>query len=204
MTGTVPLVPADCVDCGAARLSAFACPECGVISEIPSDPFVIFGIARSWAVDPIVLEERYDLLSRAFREKSARREDSGRKVPAAVEALGAARRLLLDPFERARYLLLAYGGSERENPTRKREFQSEVMEIDGAAMNARRDGDSARLAAVLLEAEEKIASAIVAAGQSFTRLERSMVEELGAAADALAEALLWRQKVDELRAKLGG
>lgn len=200
MTGTVPATAAGCAFCGAARVSPVVCPACGVIFEIPSDAFAIFGLARSWAVDTTVLEQRYDLISRAFREKSSAREEARPKVPAAVEALEAARRLLLDPFERARFLLTAYGGSEREKPARKREFQSEVMEIDAAAVKARRDGDSARLAAVVLEAEEKLASAIMAAGQSFTRLERSLVEELGAAADALAEAQLWRRKVNELRA----
>jgi hypothetical protein len=99
--------------------------------------------------------------------------------------------------------LTAYGGAERERPIRKREFQSEVMEIDTAMAKARLEGDSARLAAVVREAEEKLASAIVAAGQSFTRLERSVVEEVNAAADALAEARFWRRKVDELRATLG-
>ena len=204
MTEAVPATGVGCLDCGAPRVSQFVCPECGVLSDIPVDPFTIFGLTRSWAVDPTLLEERYDLLSRAVREKSAGRQEAEHKVPAAVEALEVARRQLLDPFERGRYLLTAYGGSEREKPARKREFQSEVMEIDAAAVTARRDGESARLAAVLLEAEEKIASTIVAAGQSFTRLERSLVEELGAAADALAEARLWRRKVDELRAKLGG
>jgi F0F1-type ATP synthase membrane subunit b/b' len=77
------------------------------------------------------------------------------------------------------------------------------MEIDQAFTRARREGDTARLAAVVLEAEEKLASAIMAAGQSFTRLERSLVEEVSAAADALAEARLWRRKVDEMRAGLG-
>jgi hypothetical protein len=40
-------------------------------------------------------------------------------------------------FERTRYLLSAYGGSEREKPLRKREFQSEVMEFDQTAAKAR-------------------------------------------------------------------
>jgi hypothetical protein len=43
----------------------------------------------------------------------------------------------------------------------------------------------------------------MAAGQSFTRLERSLVEEVSAAGDALAEAQFWRRKVDELRAGVG-
>jgi hypothetical protein len=111
--------------------------------------------------------------------------------------------MLSNPLERAQYLLIAYGGTEREKPLRKREFQSEVMELDRAAKNARQQGDAPRLAGVVVEAEEKLASAIMAAGQSFTRLERSLVEEVNAAADALAEARFWRRKVDELRDMLG-
>jgi DnaJ-domain-containing protein 1 len=193
-----------CTGCGAPLVSPVVCQECGAIFEIPADAFALFGFAPSWAVDLAALERRYDLLSRAFREKSARRGEASESIDEAVRALGAARRLLFDPLERARYLLKAYGGAEREKPVRKREFQSEVMEIDQAAVKARKEGDSARLAAVVLEAEEKLASAIVAAGQSFTRLERSLVDEVNAAADALAEAQFWRLKVDELRATLGG
>ncbi len=120
-----------------------------------------------------------------------------------MEALDAARRRLSDPVERAQHLLIAYGGVEREKPLRKREFQSEVMEFAKAAAAARQGNDPAKLTSVVLEAEEKLASAIMAAGQSFTRLERSLVEEVSGAADALAEARFWRRKVDELREVLG-
>jgi DnaJ-domain-containing protein 1 len=193
----------ECADCGAARISPVVCTECGTIFEIPSDAFALFGLTRSWAVDPTSLDARYEALSRACRKKSATRPDFQEKSSEAVAALDAARRLLLDPVERAQYLLTSYGGVARDKPVRKREFQTEVMEIDQAFTRARREGDTARLAAVVLEAEEKLASAIMAAGQSFTRLERSLVEEVSAAADALAEARLWRRKVDEMRAGLG-
>jgi DnaJ-domain-containing protein 1 len=192
---------AECTGCGAARFSPVVCQECGGVFEIPSDAFTLFGLARSWTVDLAALEERYDALSRALREKSAAREDARSR---AAEALDAARRLLLDPFARGSFLLTSYGGAEREKPVRKREFQSEVMAFDEAAAKARLEGDSSRLASVVLEAEERLGSAIMAAGQSFTRLERSLVEEVSAAADALAEARLWRRKVDELRDSLGG
>ncbi|HEY6065872.1 MAG TPA: hypothetical protein VIY96_06925 [Thermoanaerobaculia bacterium] len=192
-----------CTGCGAARVSPIVCAECGTIFDIPSDAFALLGQTRSWAVDVASLEERYGALSRAFREKSSARPDAGERSKAAVEALEAARRVLLDPLERAHYLLASYGCAERDKPLRKREFQSEVMEIDQSLARARQEGDSSRLASAVLEAEEKLASAIVAAGQSFTRLERSLSEELGAAADALAEARFWRRKVDELRAGLG-
>lgn len=192
-----------CPDCGAARISPVVCTECGTIFEIPPDAFALFGLTRSWAFDPASLEARYETLLRACRQKSATRPDLRERSIEAVAALDAARRLLLDPLERAQYLLAAYGGVARDKPVRKREFQTEVMEIDQAFTNACREGDSARLAAVILEAEEKLASAIMAAGQSFTRLERSLVEEVSAAADALAEARLWRRKVDEMRAGQG-
>jgi hypothetical protein len=79
----------------------------------------------------------------------------------------------------------------------------EVMEFEQAAKKARQENDPVRLTSVVLDAEERLASAIMAAGQSFTRLERSLVEEVSSAADALAQARFWRRKVDELRAVLG-
>ena len=201
MAGTVTsTLTGECSACGATRLSAAVCVDCGAIFEIPTDAFVLFGLARSWAVDAAALEERYTALSRAIREKSAAREELRERAAEATTALDRARLRLLDPIERAQYLLTAYGGSEREKPLRKREFQSEIMEFNRSATKAREDGDPARLGGIVIEAEEKLASAIMAAGQSFTRLERSLVEEVSAAADALAEARFWRRKVDELRA----
>ena len=194
---------AECVGCGARQVSPAVCEACGEIFEIPQDPFALFGLVRSWSVDSSALEERYSALSRAFREKSAPRGELRDRLSEATAALDAARRRLSDPVERAQYLLISYGGVEREKPLRKREFQSEVMEFEQMATKAREEGDSARLAGVVLEAEEKLASAIIAAGQSFTRLERSLVDEVSGAADALAEARFWRRKVDELRDFLG-
>lgn len=193
----------ECAGCGAVRLSPAVCQECGALFDLPEDAFVLFGLTRSWSVDAVALEERYDAISHALREKAAVREDLRERAVEAAAALDAAKRLLLDPLDRAQHLLAAYGGTAREKPIRKREFQSEVMELDRSALRARQEGDASRLAAVVLEAEEKLASAIVAAGQSFTRLERSIVEEVSAAADALAEARFWQRKVDELRSPAG-
>jgi DnaJ-domain-containing protein 1 len=201
-TGT-PMLAGECVGCGASRLSPAVCQECGEVFDVPQDAFAIFGLARSWSLDTSELDERYALISRVFRDKSSAREDLRDRAAASARAVDAARKMLLDPLERAQYLLASYGGAERDKPVRKREFQSEVMEIDAMAAKARREGDAARLAGVVVEAEEKLASAIMAAGQSFTRLERSLVAEVDAAAEALAEARFWRRKVDELRAGVG-
>ena len=199
----IPTLAGECVGCGASRLSPAVCQECGEVFDLPQDAFAIFGLARSWSLETSELDERYAAISRALRDKSLAREDRRDRAAASARAVDAARKMLLDPLERAQYLLASYGGAERDKPARKREFQSEVMEIDAMAAKARREGDAARLAGVVLEAEEKLASAIMAAGQSFTRLERSLVEEVDAAAEALAEARFWRRKVDELRAGVG-
>jgi len=201
-TGT-PTLAGECVGCGASRLSPAVCQECGEVFDLPQDAFAIFGLARSWSLETSELDERYAVISRVLRDKSSAREDRRDRAAASARAVDAARKMLLDPLERAQYLLASYGGAKRDKPARKREFQSEVMEIDAMAAKARREGDAARLAGVVLEAEEKLASAIMAAGQSFTRLERSLVEEVDAAAEALAEARFWRRKVDELRAEVG-
>jgi DnaJ-domain-containing protein 1 len=203
MVKTSDTVSGECAGCGAPRVSPAVCEACGEIFEIPQDPFALFGLARSWSVDSSALEERYSALSRAFREKSAPRGELRDRLSEATAALDAARRKLSDPVERAQYLLVSYGGVEREKPLRKREFQSEVMEFEQAAKKARQENDPVRLTSVVLDAEERLASAIMAAGQSFTRLERSLVEEVSSAADALAQARFWRRKVDELRAVLG-
>lgn len=203
MTDPVPSASAgECAACGTTLLSALVCHECGALSDVTPDAFASFGVERSWAVDPAVLEGRHEVLARAIRERSAAREEWRDAAERASASLEAAKRQLLDPLERARLLLVAFGGGERAKPVRKREFGSEVMEFDKSATEARSNGDPARLAAVVLEAEEKLASAIVAAGQSFTRLERSLAEEVSAAADALAEARFWKGRVDELRGSL--
>jgi len=198
-----PTLAGECVGCGASRLSPAVCQECGEVFDVPQDAFAIFGLARSWSLDSSELDERYAAISRVFRDKSSAREDLRDRAAAAARAVDAARKMLLDPLERAQYLLASYGGVERDEPVRKTEFQSEVMEINALAAKARQEGDPARLAGVVREAEEKLASAIMAAGQSFTRLERSLVEEVNAAAEALAAARFWRRKVDELRAGVG-
>ena len=138
------MLAGECVGCGASRLSPAVCQECGEIFDLPPDAFAIFGLARSWSVDASELEERYAAISRAF-DKSSAREDLRDRAVATARSVAAARKMLLDPVERAQCLLAFYGGVERDRPVRKREFQSEVMEIDALAAKARKEGDPARL-----------------------------------------------------------
>jgi hypothetical protein len=72
------------------------------------------------------------------------------------------------------------------------------MEVREAYMDALESREQARLAAVRKEAEERLASALIAAGQSFIRLERAVQDELSAAAEALAVAAYWREIMDQM------
>ena len=193
-----------CPRCNAKRLSPLVCPECRAIEKPASDAFALLGLRRSWGIDSGQLEEHYAFLSRLLDpdELSGRGEEEWRVAAEAAEALSAARRLLSDPLERGRYLLSFYAEPEnRERSTDSSEFLTQVMEIQRSVSQAEAEGDEALLAASRLVAEEKLASALFAVGQSFTRLEQTLTEEVRAAADALEAARYWGGVVDELRGK---
>lgn len=193
-----------CPRCNAKRLSPLVCPECRAIEKPASDAFALLGLRRSWAIDSGQLEEHYAFLSRLLDpdELSGRGEEEWRVAAEAAEALSAARRLLSDPLERGRYLLSFYAEQEnRERSTDSSEFLTQVMEIQRSISQAEAEGDAARLKAARIDAEEKLASALFAVGQSFTRLEQILIEETRAAADALEAAQYWGVVVDEIRGK---
>ena len=196
-------VVSPCPQCGAARLSPLICPACRAIEAPAGDAFALLGLPRSWAVDQKELETRYGTLRRLLEREagSSRPEETRRKASAAIAALDAARRELSDPLARGRSLLLSYGGKERDRAVDSSEFLTQVMEVKRAAEQARGQKDETRLAAVIQEAEEKLATLLMAAGQSFARLEKALRDEVVAAADSLAAAKYWSGVMNELRGK---
>ncbi len=189
--------------CGAARPSPLICPACRAIEAPEGDAFALIGLPRSWAVDQKELETRYGTLRRLLEHEagSSRPEETRRKTSAAIAVLDTARRELSDPLARGRSLLLSYGGKERDKAVDSSEFLMQVMEVKRAAEQARGQKDETRLAAVIQEAEEKLATLLMAAGQSFARLEKALREEVIAAADSLAAAKYWSGVMNELRGK---
>jgi DnaJ-domain-containing protein 1 len=184
----VPLTPR-CPKCGADRVSPLVCPRCRTVENVSADAYALFGLTRSWAVEPQELEDRYAAVIPLLDPDS----------PAAA-ALSDARRLLLDPLARGRYLIELHGGdTSLKSVESSSEFLTDVMELSRAAEEAVGQRDEAKLAGVIGEAEEKLGSFIMAAGQSFTRLERALVDEVTSAAEALAGASYWGNLVDELR-----
>jgi DnaJ-domain-containing protein 1 len=180
-----------CPECGANRISPLVCPRCRATQPVTEDVFELFGLQRSWAVDPQELEERYAAISSLLDSASE-----------AAAALDAARRVLMDPLARGRYLIGLYGGEPQQKPAESSsEFLTDVMQLRREAEEAITQRDAGRLAAVIEEGEEKLGSLIIAAGQSFTRLERALADEVAEAAQALAGASYWSSVVDELRSR---
>ncbi|MBC8647459.1 MAG: 50S ribosomal protein L32 [Thermoanaerobaculia bacterium] len=192
VTGSIR-VPAvsRCPQCGADRISPVVCPRCGVAEGVSDDAFALLGLQPSWGVDPQELEERYTAILSLLDPKSE-----------AAATVTAARRLLLDPLTRGRHLVEASGGQPQELGVETQEFLTEVMELSRETEEAIAQRDPARLSGLVTEAEEKLASMIMAAGQSFSRLERTVTDEVAAAARSLAGASYWSAVVDELRDKV--
>ena len=185
----VPATPR-CPQCGADRVSPLVCPRCRAVEPASADAFALFGLPPSWAVDAQELEDRYATVVGLLDPDSE-----------SAASLTEARRLLLDPMARGRYLIELHGGETSGRSVESSEFLTDVMELSRAAEEALAQRDQGKLAAVVEEAEEKLGSFLMAAGQSFTRLERALEDEVTAAAEALAGAAYWGNVVDDLRGK---
>ncbi|MFN2387417.1 MAG: iron-sulfur cluster co-chaperone HscB C-terminal domain-containing protein [Thermoanaerobaculia bacterium] len=194
VTGSIK-VPAvsRCPRCGADRVSPVVCSRCGAAEGVVGDAFALLGLPPSWGVDPQEIDERYTAIVSML--------DPGSE---AVASVAAARRLLLDPLTRGLQLVAAWGGEPQAQGDETQEFLTDVMELRRQTEEALTERDAARLAGLVTEAEEKLASMIMATGQSFVRLERTLSDEVAAAARSLAGASYWSGVVDELRAKVIG
>lgn len=192
MTAFRDPAPPPCPRCRASRLTRMVC-ECGALEALSSDAFEVLGLSRTWALDRAELEQRFAAIRRQLEAQTPETgSDAWQRREEALAALHAARRVLADPLERAGALLAFYGGIERVEPMDSPELLSQEMEIRKALQEAdARDG-------ALREAQERLGSCLVAAGQSFSRLERALVEEIAAAVNALAAAKHWRRVVDEI------
>jgi len=171
-------------------VTPLVCPRCRAVEDAAGDAYALLGLPRSWAVDPQELEDRYAAASSLLDPNSE-----------AAASLAAARSTLSNPLARARYLIGLYGGDPVEKPVESSEFLTEVMELRRTVEEAVAQRDDGRLAAIVAEAEEKVGTLIMAAGQSFARLERSLAQEVEEAARCLAGAAYWSNLVDELRGK---
>ncbi|HEY0707164.1 MAG TPA: Fe-S protein assembly co-chaperone HscB [Polyangia bacterium] len=147
------------------------CAACGAI--LPPDPaadhFRVLGVAPAYAVDLVVLEQRYKEAARKMHpDKFARADQRARRASMAHSVrLNDAWKTLRDPVKRAEYLLTLAGievgseegtvkttgnggngatageGSGRVRVPVPQELLMEILELREALMDARAEGDEA-------------------------------------------------------------
>lgn len=153
-----------CWSCEKAVGAGAFCPSCNAVLP-PSgdeDHFGVLGVGRGYTMDLGDLERRYkDAARRLHPDKFARADVRARKASLARSvALNQAWKTLRDPVRRAEYLLAlagievgseegtvkTKGGSgEKEKVPVASELLHEIMELREALMEARAEGDSARV-----------------------------------------------------------
>lgn len=144
------------------------CP-CGAIQPVDAraDYFSVLGVKRGYGVDVAEMERRYRELSRQIHPDRFARADA-RARRASMERsvqLNAAWKTLRDPVKRAEYLLslagFEVGGEEgtfrrgadggRERVPVPQDLLLEVMELREGLLDARAEGDQARVASLTAE-----------------------------------------------------
>jgi molecular chaperone HscB len=160
-----------CWSCEKNAGDGMLCSGCGAVQppDRTADHFCVFGLPRKFDLDVADLERRYKEMTKVLHPDRFARAD-GRARRASLERsvqLNLAWRTLSQPIARAEYLLSLEGievgepaGSKRSDPIDSRATQPvdtallvEVMELREALAEARLRGDSAKVAALVADAQ---------------------------------------------------
>jgi molecular chaperone HscB len=137
---------ASCSRCKATLETPLGCLACGTLATLPSgpkapDPFEVFGLAPSYAIDPQDLRRRLLRYSRLTHPDFFATAGEAEKEQAerATAVLNSAFAVLSDDAARADYLVRSLGGPD-ENAERAmpQEFLMEVLEWNELLDAARR------------------------------------------------------------------
>lgn len=169
-TGTEAIV---CPHCGADAGSSVVCQACGALGSVDeTDPYRVFGLARSHEVERGALRKRLLKLQRATHpDFFATQGDEARDgAERATSAINAAHEILADEQRRADWLVVALGGPTRDGDREMPQaFLMEVLEWNE----------------VLEEAREAPSAHADALADLATGLEGARTEALGAVRSAL-------------------
>lgn len=150
----------DCARCSAPLSSALVCESCGalVAGADGRDPFAVFGLAPSFALDTGALRKRLLRLSRHLHPDFHGGADAATRELAAHHSaeLNSAHETLADDAARADHLLRRLGGpDEQQERAMPQAFLLEVLEWNEAleAARATGPGSSERAALAALKAE---------------------------------------------------
>jgi molecular chaperone HscB len=187
------------------------CAACRAIQppDVAADHFAVLGSERRFAVDVAELERRYKELSRQLHpDRFARADARARRASLArTVQLNEAWKTLRDPVRRAEYLLslagIEVGGEEGTRKTVAGEKQRvpvpqallmEVMELREALLEARGEGDDARVAALAADVAARKQRAMAAVGEALGRTPLAV----DAAAEELVAVRYFDRFLDEV------
>lgn len=150
-----------CTACGERRNSSLFCASCQAVT-IPTAPdlnlFAVLGLPTQYDVDPNEVNRRYLNMSRDLHPDRLAGSKFATDAVRATAILNEAKRTLLDPFARAEYLLIQFGGKRAdENKTVPPELLAETLELREEIDDARRNDDSEALARIRNTAEKALA-----------------------------------------------
>ena len=172
---------------------------------MPSTHFDILGLPRRYHLRPEEIEDRYHAAAREHHPDRHMKSDTATRVSSALRTaqLTEAYRTLKDPVRRAEYLLKLGGiviSDERSGHKVNPEFLHEILELREGLMEARMEGDEARIAALGSEVRERQARVLVDIDRGFVRYDAGEHTVLGDIADALVALRYYRRFLDELEA----
>jgi molecular chaperone HscB len=120
-----------CWSCGTMRAEHF-CDACGKVQPpMPADYFAFFGLPRKLAIDTVLLEREFYLLSRKLHPDLYARADSREQEWSLEQSsqLNDAYRTLKDPIKRTQYLLRLEGTQLEEQSKSATEKAREAGEL---------------------------------------------------------------------------
>lgn len=161
----------NCWQCGTP-VEALFCPLCKSLQQPDGDYFRFFGLPQRLSVDLADLRTRFYALSRQIHpDRFTRRSAQEQQISLeASSILNDGYRVLLDPVERAEYVLTRHGFDIGEQRTKDvpPELLEEVFELNMALEEMRSGDDSAR--PELEEAKDNFEGMLTDADNQLVRL----------------------------------
>ena len=169
--------------------------------------FQILGVEQKWHLAASELEARYHEKNKLVHPDRHAKADSQTRVRNALATsnLNQAYRTLKDPIQRAEYLLKLEGielSDERSGHKVAPEFLVEIMELREGLMDARTEGDKAKVSALAAAVRGRRDAVLGEVDTGFTRYESGDRAVLGQIADALVAERYFRRFLDEAEAFL--
>jgi len=179
-------LPLKCAQCEALQQAPLACVDChDLLAHVQgADYFELFGLPRSYAIDPAGLNRAYVAITRnihpdRFARDGAQMQSFALRASAAVNK---AHEVLSDPIRRAEYLLETAGGKSASQDKRvPQAFLAETMMLRESIEDAKAEGESQLLAT--------LRSRVSVAKEATERKIAGLCDHLSDGGDAVKEEL---------------